>query len=159
MRCKYDRICGNKRQSSCMHIRCTSRKTSRKTLIVRNTICDALKRACSTKLFLWRMQINAVVHLQLVRHRNLPFCGACAQVRHRKFVGPTRVHHSTWAKGILWRMCHMRHRKSKFCGACRHMDHRISSFRGVGSHIRHRKLQGFFLPTQLNPLGSPFLAL
>jgi hypothetical protein len=61
-----------------------NKATSTKTIIGRNSICGALKRACSTKLFLWRMQFNAPQNFWR-------FCGAfvaCA---------PQKV-------AILWRM-------------------------------------------------------
>jgi hypothetical protein len=81
---------------------------------------------------------------------------------------PREIQHCTWVKGILWRICDMRHRKSKFCGAFGHMRHRSSSFAYAPQKFfflwhmyayPSQKVEGFFLPTQLHPPGSPFLAL
>jgi hypothetical protein len=61
--------------------------TTRKTIIRRNVFCGAPKNACSTKLFLWRIEKYAP---QKFRHRILAFCGACGRMRHRISMGPTR---------------------------------------------------------------------
>jgi hypothetical protein len=100
--------------------------TSRKTLIGRNNICDARKKYAPQEVFLWRTKkyapekfIISVAHVGLVRHKTLPFCGACGWKRHRIFMGLTRglalhmgegnsvahLPHAPQKIKIMWRIC------------------------------------------------------
>jgi hypothetical protein len=108
--------------------------TTRKTLIGRNTFCGALKGACATKLFLWRIMEDAPQNLW-------NFCGACTASAPQKFCGSHAGSNTAHGRRILCGACDdVRHRKWNFCGAYAFVRHTNSNFCGAYADVCHRSL-------------------